>query len=173
MQSCKTVLRGNYTEILDERLCSGISEWPKQHFRCCATRSVHWLVKLFLPIAQSHMTFLMCLEEFIRQMHFHLPLFALKSKTTSSECTFFCELRFFSEIWHFHQLFLMWRFKLRIKTGWRKHSYRIKINWESLPVIHYTIFYEICQLRFANWLWLSTSIVKLLQTIIHAKLWKK
>ncbi len=45
------------------------------------------LVKLSRLIAQSHMTFLMHLEELILKMHFHLPLFTLtlESKTTSSK----------------------------------------------------------------------------------------
>ncbi len=35
------------------------------------------LVKLFRLIAQSHITVLMCLEEFFHEMHFPLPFFAL------------------------------------------------------------------------------------------------
>ncbi len=43
------------------------------------------LVKLSCLIVQSHMTFLMHLEEFIRKMHFHLPLFALTLFRTSQK----------------------------------------------------------------------------------------
>ncbi len=43
------------------------------------------LVELSRPIAQSHITFLMRLEEFIRKMHFHLPLFALTLFCTSQK----------------------------------------------------------------------------------------
>ncbi len=44
-----------------------------------------WLVKFFHLIAQSHMTFLMRFEEFIRKLHFHLPLFALTLFHTSQK----------------------------------------------------------------------------------------
>ncbi len=43
------------------------------------------LVKLFRLIAQSHITFLMRLEEFIRKMRFPLPLFALTLFCTSQK----------------------------------------------------------------------------------------
>ncbi len=52
-QSCNTIIQ----KYFDDRPCSGISEQPKQHFKCCATRSVRWLVKLSRPIVQSHITF--------------------------------------------------------------------------------------------------------------------
>ncbi len=105
-------------KYFDERLCSGISEWPLQHFRCCGMRSVHWLVRFCGPIAQSHMTFLMRLEEFIRKMHFHLPLFTLTLFRTSQEPpqvsvkTFVCESRdFYSKFGVSHAT-----------LGWWKHS---------------------------------------------------
>ncbi len=46
-------------------------------------RSVCWLVRFCHPIAQSHRNFVLRMEEFIRQMHFHLPLFALTLFRTS------------------------------------------------------------------------------------------
>lgn len=36
----------------DDRLCSGFSERPKQHFRCWATRSLCWLVQLWRPMVK-------------------------------------------------------------------------------------------------------------------------
>ncbi len=81
------------------------------------------LVKLSRLIAQIHMTFLMRLEEFIRKMHFHLPLFALTLFRTSQKPpranvkTFLRIKGFLFEIWRFHHLFLMRYFKMRIKTG--------------------------------------------------------
>ncbi len=92
-----TVMGGNYTEICWWQTLFG-------HFKMTITFqmlwneiSVYWLVRLRHPIAQSHITFLMRMVEFTRQMHFHLLLFALtlfrKSKPTSSESkTFFCQL---------------------------------------------------------------------------------
>ncbi len=61
-------------KYVDDRLCSGVSDRPEQHFRCCGMRSVHWLVRICRPT-----TFLMRLEEFIHKMHFFLPLFSLTS----------------------------------------------------------------------------------------------
>ncbi len=62
MQSCKTVIIQKY---FDDRLCSGISEQPKQHID--AVNEIDpLLVKLSRLIAQSHMTFSMRMEEFIR-----------------------------------------------------------------------------------------------------------
>ncbi len=69
MQSC-------IQTYFDDRICSGISEWPKQHFKWCEARSVRWLVKISRPIVQSHITFLMRKVKF---MCFHCSL-----------CTFFC-----------------------------------------------------------------------------------
>ncbi len=63
-QLCKTIIQKYF-----DRLCSGISEWPKQHFRCCER-------VILSHSAKSHY-FFMRLEEFIRKMHFHLLLFAL------------------------------------------------------------------------------------------------
>ncbi len=57
-----------------------------------------WLVKFFHLIAQSHMTFLMRLEEFIRKLHFPSPVIRINpfSKTTSSERkNFFAHLGIF------------------------------------------------------------------------------
>ncbi len=81
------------------------------------------LVKLSRLIAQSHMTFFMRLEEVVRKMHFHLPLFALTLVCTSqkqpkaSVKPFLRNKVFLLEIWHFHHLFLMRYFKMHIKTG--------------------------------------------------------
>ncbi len=60
--SCKTVLGGNYTEIL----------WRQTD---CATRSVCWLVKLYAVT----LLFLMSMEELIQYMCFHLPFLHCKN----------------------------------------------------------------------------------------------
>ncbi len=41
---------------------------------CCVTRSVHWLVMFCRPIAQSHITFLMRMEEFTLRLYQGLSL---------------------------------------------------------------------------------------------------
>ncbi len=84
-------------------------------------RSVRWLVRFCRPIAQSHMTFLMCV--IYSANVFPSPIicinyFSHKSKPTSSERKFFLRSRdFFSETLHFQCLFLMRCFKMRIKKG--------------------------------------------------------
>ncbi len=116
-QSCKTIIQ----KYFDDRLCSdNISD--------AVNEISPLLVKLFRLIAQSHMTFLMRLEEFIHKMHFHLPLFTLTLFRTSqkppqaSVKTFLRIKGFLFEIWHFHHSFLMRYFKMRIKTGFWKPS---------------------------------------------------
>ncbi len=80
-------------------------------------KSVRWLVRFYCPIAQSHMTFLMRLEEFIHKMHFHLPLFALTLFRTSQKPpqasikTFLRIKGFLLEIWRFQMCVLMRYFK--------------------------------------------------------------
>ncbi len=126
--SLKTFLGGNYTEIL---------WWQTllRHLRITITfqmlwnEIVCWLVRFCRPIAQSHITFLKRLEEFIRKMHFHLPLFTLTLFRTSQKpphasIIFFWQIKgFLFEIWCFQHSFLMRYFKLCIKIGWWKHSY--------------------------------------------------
>ncbi len=73
--------------------------------------------------AKSHYFFLIHLEEFIRKVHFHLPLYALTLFRTSqkppqaSVKTYLRIKIFLFEIWRFHHSFLMRYFKMRIKTG--------------------------------------------------------
>ncbi len=52
-------------KYFDDRLCSGISEWPKQHMDA-VNEIGPLLVKLSRLIAQSRMTFSMCMVEFIQ-----------------------------------------------------------------------------------------------------------
>ncbi len=72
-------------------------------------------------------------EEFIRKVHFHLPLYALTLFRTSqkppqaSVKTYLRIKIFLFEIWRFHHSFLMRYFKMRIKTGWWKPSYLLYI----------------------------------------------
>ncbi len=125
-RSHATVLGGNYTEIL---------WWQTllEHFRTTKTFQMLWneiglLVSQVLP-SQSHMSFLMHMEESTWQMRFHLPLFALTLFCTSQKPpqatvkTFLRIKGFLFKIWRFHHSFLMRYFKMRIKTGWWKHSY--------------------------------------------------
>ncbi len=106
---------------------------------CCATRSVHWLVRLCRPIVQSHMTFLNAHAEFIRKMHFHLPLLALTLFCTSqnppqTRVSFLRIKKFGISITRF------WCNKMRIKRGWCKQSwllyvlYRPLEYWRLLPM---------------------------------------
>ncbi len=81
------------------------------------------LVKLSHLVSQSHITFLMRLGEFIRKMHFHLPLFALilfrtSQKLPQASVKRFLRIKgFLFEIWRFYHSFLMQHFKMHIKTG--------------------------------------------------------
>ncbi len=60
-QPCKTIIQ----KYFDDSLYSGITERPNQHFRRCATRSVHWLVKLSRPIPSFKVTWLFLMPRFI------------------------------------------------------------------------------------------------------------
>ncbi len=75
----------NYTEILWWQTLLGHFRTTKTTFQMLCNE-IGPLVSQDLPSHHAnHMTFLMCLEEFIRQMHFHLPLFALTLFRTSQK----------------------------------------------------------------------------------------
>ncbi len=76
-QECKTVLGGNYTEILWRQTLAQALQNDQNIIWEAVQRDR--LVKLSRPIVQSHITFLMHMEEFI------LTLFALSQKPPPSQ----------------------------------------------------------------------------------------
>ncbi len=125
MQSCKIVLGGNYTEIFWRQIFA-------QAFQNDHNSNVNEIGPLFSQVMPSHRT---KSHDFVTHVGIysvnvfpspiiHINSFLHKTKTTSSECKiFFCKISFFFfEICLFHHSFLMQYFKMRIKTGWWKHS---------------------------------------------------
>ncbi len=101
-QSCKTIIQRYF---FDDRLFSGISERPKQHFRCCGTFILHLHLVILQTLQKqdqsaasqfiwSHSAksqdFFDALGGIYSQITFPSPIICIKplshmSKTTSSE----------------------------------------------------------------------------------------
>ncbi len=136
MQSCKIVLGGNYTEIFWRLKRKIFWRLLLRHFRMTITAFqmlCNEIGPLFSQVMPSHRTkshdFIVAHVGIYSVNVFpspiiHINSFLHKTKTTSSECKiFFCKIRgCFFEIFLFHHSFLMQYFKMRIKTGWWKHS---------------------------------------------------
>ncbi len=79
-QSCKTIIQTYF----DDRFAQAFQNYHN-NISDAVNEISPLLVKLSRLIAQSHITFLMRLEEVIRKMHFHLPLFELTLFRTSQK----------------------------------------------------------------------------------------
>ncbi len=125
MQSCKTVLWGNYTKILwlQTLLWHFRMPIPALQMLC---NEISLLVSQVIPSHNAVTWLLVHVEELICEICFHLPLFALTlfhtiQKTPQSSVKTFLRIKgfffYFFLFWCVHPLFLKRHFKMCIKQG--------------------------------------------------------